>query len=391
MSRTDHPGFRIFILGAGFSRPAGLPLATELYTAVRARINARYGSETKFSRDIHNYLEYCSDCGVTGQTEDNLDLELFMSYLDIEHYLGFRGSDTWSQEGNESQLMIRKAIGEVIDDRTPSADRLPDFYYRFAENLSAHDTVLTLNYDLVLERALSIVGMPYRRFPNRFQSLYQNGGILDSKIEELVLLKLHGSVDWFDDRQYLELKSTFERQGATYLPDHSVFADPTRYGLKPLAEGLQPKDDSLQHIHWIEKVSEYYALDRGFNAPFILSPSHVKFVYAEPIMSFWRGIGRSGGYNLGVSIVGFSLPAHDEYIRIGLYQMLSNYGSWWNERMLDNRLKDYARFVDYRTSEEQIADYHLRYRFADPERSRFNFGGFGPDAIDFLFHQPREA
>jgi hypothetical protein len=124
MPSTSHPGYRIFVLGAGFSRPAGLPIATELYAAVRSNIHSKHGSNTKFDRDVHDYLAYCQSCGDTKQTQKNLDLELLMSYLDIEHYLGLRGSDTWSSEGNESQLMIRRAIGEVIHARTP--DRLPD-------------------------------------------------------------------------------------------------------------------------------------------------------------------------------------------------------------------------------------------------------------------------
>jgi hypothetical protein len=161
MALAPHPGYRVYLLGAGFSRPAGLPLATQLYAEARARIRSRYGDDTKFTRDVRNYLAYCSACGLSGQSEADLDLEQLMSYLDIEHYLGFRGSDTWSLEGNESQLMIRQAIGEVINERTPPIDRLPDFYYRFADALSVHDTVLTLNYDLLLERALTAVGKPF--------------------------------------------------------------------------------------------------------------------------------------------------------------------------------------------------------------------------------------
>lgn len=326
-----------------------------------------------------------------GQTEENLDLEQFMSYLDIEHYLGFRGSKTWSQEGNESQLMIRKAIGSVIHNRTPLLEDIPDVYLRFAEALSVHDTVLTLNYDLVLERALERVGKSFRRYPYRYESISKHGGILDSETEEVVLLKLHGSVDWFDNRQFIELKSSLERQGTNGISLHSVFDNPSRYAARPLVDGLLPDGDPLRHLHFIELVDDYYCSDGGFNAPFLLSPSHVKFVYAEPILSFWHGIGRSGGYNLGVSVVGFSLPQHDEYIRIGLYQMLSNYGSWWNEAMFDGALKDYARFVDYRPTPELQEEYKQRYRFADPDRSRFHFDGFGLDAIDFLFNQRRTA
>lgn len=391
MTAPTHPGFRIFILGAGFSKPAGLPIASELFPLVRQHIIERHGKETKFDRDLHEYLDYCTACGYSGQTEENLDLERFMSYLDIEHYLGFRGSKTWSSEGNESQLMVRKAIGHVIHSRTPPSDKLPDVYLRFAESLSIHDTVLTLNYDLVLENALAAVGKPFRRYPNRFKSIHAHGGTLDSETEEVVLLKLHGSLDWFDNRQYLELKESLGAQGLDHTPIHSVFDDLNRYGVQPLVEGPLPANDALRHLHAIKRVDDYYSGDEGFNAPFLLSPSHVKFVYAEPILSFWHGIGRSGAYNLGVSVVGFSLPEHDEYIRIGLYQMLSNYGSWWDSPMPGGLFKDYARFVDYRPTAELQEDYKRRYSFSSTDRSKYYFDGFGLGAIDFLFNQLRKA
>lgn len=388
MTTSAHPGFRIFILGAGFSRPAGLPLASQLYLAVRALIEGQHGTDTKFDRDLNYYLRYCDDCGFTGQTKDALDLELFMSYLDIEHYLQLRGSDTWSREGNESQLMIRRAIGKAIHDGTPAANKLPGYYYKFAEMLSPRDIVLTFNYDLVLEHALTQVGKRFRRYPHRFTSVNEYGGTLDSDTEEVVLLKLHGSLDWFDDSQFLESRRSLLAKGLDKTGLHSVFDDPKRYGVKPLVEGMLPPNDPLVHLHAIQDVSRYYSQDGGFNAPFILSPSHVKFVYASPIMSLWNGLGRAGGYNLGVSVVGFSLPPHDEYIRIGLHQMLNNYASWWDSPML-GVLKDYARFVDYKPEQADQKAYIDRYRFAGADRSRFFFDGFGPDALAFLFNQPR--
>lgn len=38
-----HPGYRIFVLGAGFSIDAGLPLASELFSEVCKLIEQRYG------------------------------------------------------------------------------------------------------------------------------------------------------------------------------------------------------------------------------------------------------------------------------------------------------------------------------------------------------------
>lgn len=273
----------------------------------------------------------------------------------------------------------------------PAADKLPDCYYKFAELLSPRDIVLTFNYDLVLEAALTHIGKRFRRFPHRFKSVNAHGGTLDSDTEEVVLLKLHGSLDWFDDSQFLDLRASLQTQGLDKAGLHSVFDDPKRYGAKPLVDGLLPPGDPLVHLHALQNVAGYYSQDGGFNAPFILSPSHVKFVYASPIMSLWNGLGRSGGYNLGVSVIGFSLPPHDEYIRIGLHQMLRNYSSWWDSPMIDGVLKDYARFVDYKPSEPERDAYVERYRFAGTDRSRFFFDGFGHRSLDFLFNQPRVA
>jgi hypothetical protein len=38
---VTHPGFRIFVLGAGFSRLAGLPLANELFALIKDWIEQR--------------------------------------------------------------------------------------------------------------------------------------------------------------------------------------------------------------------------------------------------------------------------------------------------------------------------------------------------------------
>jgi hypothetical protein len=314
-----------------------------------------------------------------------------MSYLDIEHFLQLRGSDHWSKEGNESQIMMRRAIGEIIYGRTPSIDDLPDIYCEFASRLSFNDTVITFNYDVVLERALEKVGKPYRLFPQRYKKLGRHLHTVDSSIEEVTVLKLHGSVDWFNDRHFLEIKASLEKEGSPTDNLHTVFDNPHRYGATPIVSGPRPDDDPLLHIHRLRESTRYYAHDRGFNAPFILSPSHVKFVYAEPLVNFWRGLGKAGGWNLGISVVGFSLPEHDEYIRVGLYQMITNYQQYaWDDIMLD-QLKDYLRFVDFRNDEAAIKSFHEHYSFVDRDKARYMFDGFSDAAIQFLFSNPREA
>lgn len=388
---TEHPGFRIFVLGAGFSKGAGLPLASELFPLVKASIESENGKDTKFQRDLENYLRYQKACGRTDVDEKSIDLEELMSFWDIEHFLWLRGSDTWSDEGNESQLMVRKAIGRVIHLRTPSIDNIPNQYLRFAEHLSVNDYVLSFNYDILLERALEHVGKPYRLFPDRYKSIGRYSNEIDDEKKEVVLLKLHGSVDWFSNKQFLDSRESLAAQGLVKTNLHTVFDNPSRYVAEPLVDGIRPNDDPLSNIFRIRDPDAYYRRDPGFNAPFLLSPSHVKFLYAPTLLDFWRGLNRAGGLNLGVSIIGFSLPAHDEYIRQILYSMVSNYqGYSWDHKFF-TEYKDKVKFVDFRESENSIREYKSRFSFSDPEKSCFWFNGFSADSVNFLFTSCRET
>ena len=170
-----------------------------------------------------------------------------------------------------------------------------------------------------------------------------------------------------------------------------MFDDPGRYGAEPIVSGPRPPDDPLSHIHRLKKVDDYYARDTGFNAPFILSPSAVKFIYASPILDLWNGLGREGSWNLGISVIGFSLPEHDEYIKIALYQMISNYQhSWWDEKILGVQ-KHNVRLVDFRRDSTSVNEYKENYSFVDTDRVEYMFEGFSEEAVRFLFKSPRQS
>lgn len=146
---------RLFFLGAGFSHPAGLPLGTELFRLVRNRVSARYGSDNHVERDLRDFKLYLKRCYGRLIDYDEIDFEEFLGFLDVEHYLRLRGKDTWSEEGNEAQLMMRVAIAEVIDELTPRGAKIPDLYRRFVRGLTTTDLIWTFNYDTLVENALA--------------------------------------------------------------------------------------------------------------------------------------------------------------------------------------------------------------------------------------------
>ena len=198
MNRADNRRFRIFILGAGFSKHAGLPLGPELWQEIRSRAHLLPGRAAKFQSDLESYIDYRRDCDGCELTPDDVDFEDFCGFLDIEHFLGLRGSDTWSDDGNEGTIVIKTLIGQILAEITPSSAAIPELYKEFAERLEPDDYLLTFNYDNLLESALDAIGKPYRLFSDRYTEVGEYGATVDGSFEEVTILKLHGSIDWFD-------------------------------------------------------------------------------------------------------------------------------------------------------------------------------------------------
>lgn len=378
--------YRIIILGAGFSKPAGLPMATELWQEILARSEFLWGRANKFNEDLDNYIAYRRDSEGILLSRDSIDFEEFLGFLDIEHYLGLRGSDTWSTDGNEGQVVVKTMIGEILSQHMPSPDTIPELYLEFARRLQPHDYVFTFNYDVLLERALDAVGKPYRLFPDRYRTIGKNINTIDSSKEEVTILKLHGSIDWFDKSGYLELEKHYRQQGASILPTHPVFNSNVEWGMRRILEGPRSPDDPLLNMYRVARIEDLYRKKILFLAtPWILTPSTNKVIYASPLREFWDGIGRAGGWNFGMAIIGYSLPRHDQYARQVIYSLVTNYQQTSWGRDIYGLKKTPLVLVDSRTNSETVRQYMDNYRFVDWEKTTLCFDGFDHAAIDRVF------
>ncbi len=154
--------FSIFVLGAGFSKPAGMPLGSEFFKEVLKKVKNTVLYENILKRDIELFLEYYNKTNSASITEDEINFEEFISYLDIEHYLDLKGKDTWSSEGNKSQIVIRNLIAKTLFEKMSSMDG-KDFtlYKSFVQNLDAGDIIITFNYDTIIEKCLEMESKPY--------------------------------------------------------------------------------------------------------------------------------------------------------------------------------------------------------------------------------------
>ena len=149
---------RVFILGAGFSAASGVPLTASLLERTMSKFSAECPGI--FAR-VDNYAKECTE-NVDGEMNysaiDFSDLCTFLEYIELREY---GGGERWTDAGSREKLALRFYLAKTMAESTPSADKLPDLYVKFAEQLHQRDIVISFNWDGLLEVALSKLGKSY--------------------------------------------------------------------------------------------------------------------------------------------------------------------------------------------------------------------------------------
>jgi SIR2-like domain len=374
---------RAVLLGAGFSVSAGLPLANDLWKEVCRRA----GRVGHFREDLDYYIEFKERTEGLRLQREEVNFEEFLGFLDVEHYLGLRGPDTWSEDGNESQVIVKTLIAQILTERMPTADSIPSLYLRFAEKLQPWDRVITFNYDILLERACERVGKPYRLAPMRYTSISNRSALIDdSSDDEVAILKMHGSIDWFSRKHYRVRQESAHNDGyPDYVPDDPIFNSPRNLRTVPLVAGARFDDDPLREVHRVLDIERLYA-DPPFllATPTLIAPSTAKVVYAQQLGEYWHGKAYDGAHRFRMVIIGYSLPLHDDYARQVIYRLVTNYQDIPAEWVDSRRQKEPMIMVDFRKTPGQQAQLRERYRFIAWSKTREFFDGLNQDVIAAL-------
>ena len=116
--------------------------------------------------------------------------------------------------------------GEILTEMMPAGARPSGTLQTFRADPSTRRHHSHFYCNVLLERALDSVGKRYRLFPRRYKVVhygYSPWAEGDSALEEVVVLKLHGSIDWFDRRQYSALEKYRREDFGLEGTDHPVF------------------------------------------------------------------------------------------------------------------------------------------------------------------------
>ena len=254
--------------------------------------------------------------------------------------------------------------------------------------LQPRDMILTFNYDILLERALESIGRPYRLVPNRLVDVHEESATIDTSKddEEVIVLKLHGSVDWFNRSSYTLLDAKFRQNGPNSHPTDPVFNPGANSTLTPLVEGPSFSSDPLKQVYRLQEIERLYRMRPMFMAtPLLLNPSSFKIVYSHKLRNHWAGLGHVGYFNSNLAIIGYSMPQEDNYARQVIYRIVRNFQrSPWVIDKSTGRRKEQLVLIDLRQTDAEMSRYLRTYAFINLRRTAMHLDGFNDAAIDLV-------
>jgi len=287
---------RVFILGAGVSSTYGCPLTTNLLREaiessnhqqmiqrIKEFIKHTYPEFVEEDRNYPNVEEFLSLLEVWKEFNSKIEREPEYSDFDIE----------------QVRTYVIRILVELLETKIESIGE-NHVILKFAKHLLPNDVIITFNWDLGIESALNEIDWlnDWRyRLPRRPTKA------------DVILLKAHGSIDWF------------KTEDIPFIPSDERFF----------------LDDALGYISILNSWDYPRKKGREELIPFIIPPTFSKtFQYGE-IMGVWADIYRSLQKAERIFIFGYSLPLVDLHARFTLRAAIQNnpyyQASTYNDRV----------------------------------------------------------
>src|SRR5713226_3896405 len=182
MTKEGESAKRVFVLGAGASKACGLPLTNELLPSVLPSLRG-----TSVRKRALNFIKYLYPY-FERRWGNYPNLEEFLSLMDV--YVQFsakvkRNHKFDPDDVKELKDELLSAISAGLSERSSKLKIQTTQFFRLAQIMRPGDVILSFNWDLLVESALTELKRDWN---------------YELKLAKPVLLKPHGSIDWFDGK-----------------------------------------------------------------------------------------------------------------------------------------------------------------------------------------------
>ena len=368
------PHCRLFVLGAGFSAPAGLPLGPALLQSVRDHVKSQFrraGWDGTLEQEIDEWQ--------TLYPGQKLDLERVLGYSHRRHYLRLIGNKEYFAHGSRTIDATRRAIQQLLIDATP--ETTPNLYLDFAKRLRPNDIIVTFNYDTLLEKALDDVCKPYTLAPE----WWLEAQFRETSVARYVdVLKLHGSIDWYDRGYHDAARRWHAEQGHNIPNRHPLFGEAPSVPKESLAKGLVTNFGSeiLRRVFRVPNHAAHYPICTTWGAvvPVILPPAYDKLLGYDPILDLWENLHTGARMASAIIVIGYSMPAYDSHAYEALGQLLVTHQRGQDVMQWGHRRVP-IQIIALDTSEKTVRSC---YPFLDRSRTRIWHRGFSESSLQWL-------
>lgn len=306
------------------------------------------------------------------------DLERVLAYSHRKHYLGLRGGDEIFAHSSLSIHWARKTIQEILIEETPKV--ATSLYANFAHKLSPHDVVLTFNYDTLLEQVLDSIGKSYTLTPEWWLNRESPG----QKFVDL--LKLHGSVDWYDRYYHDDVRQWYAEEEYDVPDKDPIFGPTPSIPSEPLSRGQTLEGAGsriLKRIYRVPNHSQYFPIQEGRYidlVPCILPPAYDKLLGNDAIRDLWESLHRTLDSFSSIIVIGYSMPQYDSYAYEALGKLFIDYQKGGNKTYWEQRRVP-IQLVTLADSKQHAL---LTMPFLNPDKSRVWYQGFSQESLDWI-------
>jgi hypothetical protein len=358
--------YRLFVLGAGFSKPANYPLGDELLDRVRVRVKAQfqpYGWDGPLEQEIEEWREL--------YPEKHIALESILAYSHRKHFLKLIGSEEYFSHGSRSIVAARQAIQEILIGI--KLDESLALYTEFAKHLTPYDTVLTFNYDTLLEDTLERIGKPYSLTPEWWLADSSDSSTQEEFAYEYVdVIKLHGSIDWYDKNYYPDRDPIFGTSASIPIESLARGTVENEWGENLLSRVFRVVDHR-KHFLSITEASHQVV-------PFLLPPAHDKLLGHDPIRDLWQNMHRTLDAYSVIIIIGYSMPQYDGYAYEALGNLILNYQAG-DEKTFFGHRRVPIQIITLASSKNDV---FTNIPFLKRKKSRIWYKGFTRDSLNWI-------